>query len=56
MPMVLKLNDEKVETLFSERDFEELIDKYMGMEAARYFRDLMDELNQYREEDKEHEQ
>lgn len=43
MPRVIKLKDEKVETLFGERDFEYLLEKYMGYEAVEYFRELMTE-------------
>lgn len=41
MPTVISLKDGKVETLFAERDFEYLIDKYMGFDAVRYFRELV---------------
>ena len=51
MPETLTLKDGMFTTLFSERDFEELIDTHMGPEAARYFRALMDELEGYREYD-----
>lgn len=50
MPRVLKLSDDKVETLFDDRDFEWLIDKYMGYEAAQYFRELMNEVEDEKEE------
>lgn len=50
MPRVLKLSDDKVETLFDDRDFEWLIDKYMGYEAAQYFRELMNEVEGEKEE------
>lgn len=50
MPRVLKLSDDKVETLFDDRDFEWLIDKYMGYEAAQYFRELMNEVKDEKEE------
>lgn len=50
MPRVLKLSDDKIETLFDDRDFEWLIDKYMGYEAARYFRELMNEVEDEKEE------
>lgn len=50
MPRVLKLSDDKVETLFDDRDFEWLIDKYMGYEAAQYFRELMNEVEVEKEE------
>lgn len=43
MPDVLALKDGRVETLFTIRHFEELIDKYMGYESARYFRELLAE-------------
>ena len=34
MPRVLKLSDDKIETLFDAKDFEYLIDKYMGYESS----------------------
>lgn len=56
MPSVIKLMDGKVNILFTERDFGYLVEQYMGYEAAEYFRELMDELNRYREEDEDYEQ
>lgn len=56
MPQVIELSDKKVETILSERDFGYLIEKYMGYEAADYFRNLMEELEAYREEDADYEQ
>lgn len=56
MPSVIELKDGKLDTLFTERDFAYLIEQYMGYEAANYFRELMEELNRYREEDEEYEQ
>lgn len=53
MSETLTLKDGTFTTLFSERDFEELIDTYMGPEAARCFRALMDELERLREYDNE---
>ena len=50
MPRVLKLSDNKIETLFDEKDFEYLIDKYMGYEAVQYFRELMNEVEEERQE------
>lgn len=44
MPKVIKLVDEKVETLFNRQDFEYLLDKYMGNEAVQYFRELIEEI------------
>ena len=50
MPRVLKLSDNKIETLFDAKDFEYLIDKYMGYEAVQYFRELMNEVEEERQE------
>ena len=50
MPRVLKLSDDKIETLFDAKDFEYLIDKYMGYEALQYFRELMNEVEEERQE------
>ncbi len=48
MPRVLKLSDDKIETLFDAKDFEYLIDKYMGYEAVQYFRELIFERGRRR--------
>lgn len=50
MPRVLKLSDNKIETLFDAKDFEYRIDKYMGYEAVQYFRELMNEVEEERQE------
>lgn len=50
MPRMLKLSDDKIETLFDAKDFEYLIDKYMGYEAVQYFRELMNEVEEERQE------
>lgn len=50
MPRVLKPSDDKIETLFDAKDFEYLIDKYMGYEAVQYFRELMNEVEEERQE------
>ena len=50
MPRVLKLSDNKIETLFDAKDFEYLIDKYMGYEAVQYFREPMNEVEEERQE------
>ena len=50
MPRVLKLSDNKIETLLDAKDFEYLIDKYMGYEAVQYFRELMNEVEEERRE------
>lgn len=46
MPKVIELKNGKCETLFNEQ--------HMGYEAADYFRSLMEELDRYREEDKQY--
>lgn len=51
MPQVIEIKGGKCETLFDERDFAYLIEQHMGYEAADYFRELMAELESYREED-----
>ena len=43
MPKVIALKDGRCETLFTVRDFEELIEKYMGYESVQHFRELIDE-------------
>lgn len=50
MPRVLKLSDNKIETLFDAKDFEYLMNKYMGYEAVQYFRELMNEVEEERQE------
>ena len=54
MPQVIELKNGKCETLFNERDFAYLIEQHMGHEVADYFRELMEELERYREEDEEY--
>ena len=55
MPRVIEIYG-AIETIFDERDFAYLIERYMGYEAADYFRELMEELDEYREEDEDYEQ
>lgn len=56
MPSTMELKDGKVETLFSEHDFAYLVERYMGYEAADYFRSRMEELERYREEDEKYDE
>ena len=44
MPRVIELLDKKVETLFNRQDFEYLLEQYMGYEAVKYLRELIDEI------------
>lgn len=43
---VITLKDGKVTTLFTERDFQELVDKYMGYDAMRYVREMIDKVGE----------
>lgn len=43
-----------IETILDEQDFADLIEWYMGYDAADYFRELMWELKTYREEDEDY--
>ena len=48
MPQVLALKpNDKPETIFSPRDFEELIDKHMGFDSARFYRSQIEALGVY---------
>lgn len=42
MPTVLMVNGHP-ETLFSPRDFQALVDKHMGFDAMKWFRNFADE-------------
>ena len=53
MPRVIEIYG-AIETILDEQDFAHLIEWYMGYEAADYFRELMEELDEYREEDKDY--
>ena len=47
MPQVLALKpNDKPETIFSPRDFEELIDKHMGFDSARFYRSQIEQLSE----------
>ena len=51
MPRALIMTKEnKQEFIFSSRDFEELLDKYIGADAALCYRTQIDELSAYIEE------
>jgi len=50
MARLLKLSDNKIESIFDAKDFEYLIDKYVGYEAVQYFRELMNEVEEERQE------
>lgn len=44
MPQVIRLIDNNIETIFDIRDFEELVNKYMGYDARRYLEEVMDSV------------
>lgn len=44
-PYVITLTDGKTETILSVRDFEYLIEKYMGHDALRFFRLFIKEID-----------
>lgn len=47
MPTVLALKpDNRPENIFSPRDFEELVDKHMGMDSAKYYRSQIEQLSE----------
>lgn len=46
MPKVIELVDKKIETLFNRQDFEYLLERYMGYEAVKYLRELIDEIEE----------
>lgn len=41
---------DKVETIFEARDFEYLLDKHLGYDASKYFRELVEELKEAADE------
>lgn len=45
----IRLKDEKIKIISSDRDFIYLVEEYMGYEAANYFYSLVKELEWYRE-------
>ena len=45
MAKVIALKDGRCETLFSNRDFEYLIEKYMDYDSVQFFRDALAEKN-----------
>lgn len=49
MPKVLKLIDNQIVTVFDARDFKYYLEKFMGYEAVQFFRELMEECNEEKE-------
>ena len=46
MPEVISIKGEKPDVIFNARDFEELIDKHMGMDCAKYYRNKIEQLSE----------
>lgn len=46
MPQVIAMNSDISETILSPKDFEELIDKYMGVGSANYYRNQIEQLSE----------
>lgn len=47
MPEVLSMKpDNKPETIFAPRDFEELINKHMGWDSAKYYHSQIEQLSE----------
>ena len=46
MGQVMKLANGSVETILNERDFEDILDKYLGTEAADYFHNLFSDYEE----------
>lgn len=46
MPQMLTLSNGRPETILSPKDFEDLIDKYMGMDCANYYRNQIEQLSE----------
>ena len=46
MPQMLTLNNGRPETILSSKDFEDLIDKHMGMDCANYYQKQIEQLSE----------
>lgn len=46
MPQVLAMSNGTPETILSPKDFEDLIDKYMGLDCANYYRNQIEQLSE----------
>lgn len=46
MPRVLAMSNGRPETIFSPKDFEDLIDKHMGLECANYYQNQIEQLSE----------
>lgn len=46
MPQVLTMSNGRPETILSPKDFEDLIDKYMGIDCANYYQGQIEQLSE----------
>lgn len=46
MPQVLAMSNSTPETILSPKDFEDLIDKYMGLDCANYYQNQIEQLSE----------
>ena len=46
MPQVLTMSNGRPETILSPKDFEDLIDKHMGMDSANYCQNQIEQLSE----------
>ncbi|MDL2301826.1 hypothetical protein LJC58_05665 [Lachnospiraceae bacterium OttesenSCG-928-D06] len=46
MPQVLVMNDGRPETILSPKDFEDLVDKHMGLDSANYYQHQIEQLSE----------
>ena len=45
MPQVLAMSNGRPETILSPKDFEDLIDKHMGLDSANYYQNQIEQLS-----------
>lgn len=46
MPQVLTMSNGRPETILSPKDFEDLIDKHMGMDSTNYYQNQIEQLSE----------
>ena len=46
MPQVLTMSNGRPERILSPKDFEDLIDKHMGMDSANYYQNQIEQLSE----------
>ena len=46
MPQVLTMSNNRPETILTPKDFEDLVDKYMGLDSANYYQNQIEQLSE----------